>query len=85
MDLWTPADEAEAVGRSEAAVSRARRDPTHPAYQHPDGTFADPRTRCQRLRGGRGGRMQILAPADVIREFWAARKPGRPTQGGDQS
>ena len=77
MDLWTPADEAEAVGRSKAAVSRARQDPTHPAYQRTDGTFADPRTRCQRGGRGRGVRMQVVAPSDAVRTFWAARRPGR--------
>lgn len=71
--------EAEHVGVHEASVSRARKtDATHPAYQHPDGSYTDARTTS--IRTGRG--TVTLVHADAARTWWEthrqARRPATP-------
>jgi hypothetical protein len=57
------ADEAELVGRSASAVSRARQDPTHPA-NGPDAEEI-----------GIGRRTHTTAPRDQILTWWGQRAP----------
>ena len=69
------------VGVHKASVSRARRDPQHPAYQRPDGTFTDARTI---ITSGRSG-MEVRAPRDAIAAFWAARRAPKTKTTGEET
>jgi hypothetical protein len=95
LELLTGPEELELIrtlpGRARAhrsTVMRARReDPKHPAHQHPDGTFTDPRTTST----VEGLTVVVRAPKDAILTFWGPRKrgplprPATPAQTQEQS
>lgn len=83
--MWTFEQECAALSKSKSAVSRARRDPAHPAYRPtPASPTLDPRCDTITMTGRGGARLVTRAPEDAVRAFWAGRRPGPKSATPDQ-